>query len=187
MEIEVLLFQLFVYIIFGALYYNLYKRLYSVEEKIVFLFFFVFYFIGGGVTWFGFPFKEFLYPSSGYKDLNLTLLHAIIYSKLVLLTPLILIYILIKIRKKSSEKRNYYFSKIHKFKSILVIISIFTFLFFSVDKNLFNPSYENYADSILVRNSLNHSVLITFFGKSLIYFLCISHFSNFDFLHLKNL
>ncbi len=178
MEIEVFLFQLFIYNIFGALYYTLYKRLCSVEEKIVFFFFFVFYFIGGGVTWFGFPFKDILYPASGYEDLNLTLLHAIIYSKLVLLTPLVFIYILIKFRKRSSEKRSYYFSKIHKFSAILGIISIFTFLFFSVDKNLFNPSYENYTESISVRNSLNHSFMVTFLGKCLIYFLSIALISN---------
>ena len=103
MEIELFLLQLCLFKFFGILYYSLFIKIKTVEEKSVFFFFFVFYFIGGGITWFGYPFNDILYPSSGLNKINLTILHAIIYAKLIFLTPLIFCYIPLIFRNKSVE------------------------------------------------------------------------------------
>ena len=172
MEIELFLLQLCLFKFFGIFYYSLFKKIKTVEEKSVFFFFFVFYFIGGGVTWFGYPFNDILYPSSGLNKINLTILHAIIYAKLIFLTPLIFCYIPLIFRNKSAE---FIKKKTLNQKYLYLIFStlIFMFILWKVDTSLFTPSYSNYSESIDFRYSLKYGFYIIFLGKSLLYFFSI--------------
>jgi hypothetical protein len=186
--IETLIVKLLFIIIFAFAYFNLYKKINYLEERIFFWYFFIFLYIGGSITSLIFDYTDLIFVSSDMTIIKTNVMTWLIFFIIVFVVPYICIYIFKRIMYKNNQilkfrKTNFFF---------LIIISIFIslYIFISIDiPELINKfsHIKSYTNWIIYRNKLYYSFDFYFIAKSLAFVVLLSLFIELYFRKKKRL
>lgn len=163
---------------FGCFYLILFKYIQTIEEKVLYYIFLIFYFLGGSVSWISIHYKDIFYEASGFNDIELGLFHICSFTLLVYILPILSLILIVSVRDRLPFLP--YIRCTHTELNMEVPLKpVFIFLFVSIlyllnkidFDTIINPSFTGYTESLKARYALSLSPLYVFIGKSFIYFL----------------
>jgi len=171
-------FPVFFLVFFSMCYLGVFFKIKSIEGKITFFYFITFYLFGGFLSLLVISKPQFFIPYSGVVVLNLSLWQNLLYGLIVGCTPLLIIYILeFFIFNECSGGKGVVSTIKNKerfFPYLCLLVFTIGLCVCFVDFNFSKIDFYDYTSWLRYRNSLNHSNLSLFSGKTLLFVSLIS-------------
>lgn len=155
--------------IFLIVYVYLWKFMRNIELKIIYNFFIIFFYIGGGISSLLIDYTDIVMPQSGIKAVELNIIGWNIYFIIIYVIPTLTLLLATKIltfREREIKKMNLLYV-------YMIVFIIFIYLYITDHFNL-NNILLDYESLIKNRYDLAYSYVFTFLSKVLTFILLLT-------------
>ena len=170
-----LIYKILFIIVFGFAYYVLYKKIKYLEEKIIYLYFLLFFYVGGTLTSLIFDHLDFFFPNSDMNHIETGLMHWTLFFFIVFLIPLLCIIffrIIMYNLRITNTLRSSPVAYRHTSRRSLFFVALLVLIYALLNVDITNikhtfSSIHSYTEWVIYRNSLNYSGSFYFICKAL--------------------